>query len=144
MSRPDPSIAADTTHAPASSGLRSLRPNRVDWTAATRVLIGAVILTAADSPRTPLSASTEQAPVVFTHFKSEVGMTPPPNVSENRRHVEPSVINPTRTSGPRPASTTGDVLVAPLVQTVFVIPAYNEEHNLPRLFADLERRPGLF
>jgi dolichol-phosphate mannosyltransferase len=37
-----------------------------------------------------------------------------------------------------------DVLVAPLVPTVFVIPAYNEEANLPRLFADLERRPGLF
>jgi len=28
--------------------------------------------------------------------------------------------------------------------TLFVIPAYNEEENLPRLFADLERRPRLF
>jgi dolichol-phosphate mannosyltransferase len=28
--------------------------------------------------------------------------------------------------------------------TLFVIPAYNEEDNLPRLFADLEGRPGLF
>ena len=27
---------------------------------------------------------------------------------------------------------------------VFVIPAYNEEENLPRLFADLEARPALF
>jgi dolichol-phosphate mannosyltransferase len=27
---------------------------------------------------------------------------------------------------------------------VFVIPAYNEEANLPRLFVDLEARPGLF
>lgn len=58
--------------------------------------------------------------------------------------MEPTVITPARTAGPRPTSTTRDVLVAPLVQTVFVIPAYNEEDNLPRLFADLERRPGLF
>ena len=27
---------------------------------------------------------------------------------------------------------------------IFVIPAYNEEENLPRLFADLESRPELF
>lgn len=27
---------------------------------------------------------------------------------------------------------------------LFVVPAYNEEANLPRLFADLEARPGLF
>jgi dolichol-phosphate mannosyltransferase len=27
---------------------------------------------------------------------------------------------------------------------VFVVPAYNEEHNLPRLFADLELWPALF
>jgi dolichol-phosphate mannosyltransferase len=58
--------------------------------------------------------------------------------------VEPTVITSTGTSGPRPAPGARDVLVAPLVQTVFVIPAYNEEDNLPRLFADLERRPGLF
>jgi dolichol-phosphate mannosyltransferase len=32
----------------------------------------------------------------------------------------------------------------PSVPRVFVIPAYNEEENLPRLFADLEARPGLF
>jgi dolichol-phosphate mannosyltransferase len=35
----------------------------------------------------------------------------------------------------------------PLAQTtplVFVIPAYDEEQNLPRLFADLEARPALF
>jgi dolichol-phosphate mannosyltransferase len=37
-----------------------------------------------------------------------------------------------------------ELLVAPLVTTLFVIPAYNEEENLPRLFADLEGRPGLF
>jgi dolichol-phosphate mannosyltransferase len=30
------------------------------------------------------------------------------------------------------------------VPRLFVIPAYNEEENLPRLFADLEARPGLF
>jgi dolichol-phosphate mannosyltransferase len=28
--------------------------------------------------------------------------------------------------------------------TMFVVPAYNEERNLPRLFEDLERRPQLF
>jgi dolichol-phosphate mannosyltransferase len=33
---------------------------------------------------------------------------------------------------------------APLATTVFVIPAYNEQDNLPRLFEDLEGRPGLF
>src|SRR5690242_20799597 len=27
---------------------------------------------------------------------------------------------------------------------LLVIPAYNEEQNLPRLFADLERRPSLY
>jgi dolichol-phosphate mannosyltransferase len=32
----------------------------------------------------------------------------------------------------------------PTQPNVFVIPAYNEEANLPRLFADLEARPGLF
>lgn len=32
----------------------------------------------------------------------------------------------------------------PAAPSVFVIPAYNEELNLPRLFADLESRPGLF
>jgi dolichol-phosphate mannosyltransferase len=57
--------------------------------------------------------------------------------------VDPTVITPT-TAARKPSSSTSDVLVAPLVQTVFVIPAYNEEANLPRLFADLERRPGLF
>jgi dolichol-phosphate mannosyltransferase len=36
------------------------------------------------------------------------------------------------------------VPVAPLVTSLFVIPAFNEERNLPRLFADLESRPGLF
>jgi dolichol-phosphate mannosyltransferase len=30
------------------------------------------------------------------------------------------------------------------VPTVFVIPAYNEEDNIPRLIADLESRPALF
>jgi dolichol-phosphate mannosyltransferase len=35
-------------------------------------------------------------------------------------------------------------VLAQAVPTVFVIPAYNEEQNLPRLFADLESRPGLF
>jgi dolichol-phosphate mannosyltransferase len=30
------------------------------------------------------------------------------------------------------------------VPTVFVIPAYNEEENIPRLIADLEARPALF
>ena len=30
------------------------------------------------------------------------------------------------------------------VPRLFVIPAYNEEENLPRLFADLEARPSLF
>jgi dolichol-phosphate mannosyltransferase len=57
--------------------------------------------------------------------------------------VEPTLI-PTTTTARKPSSSTPEVLVAPLVQTVFVIPAYNEEANLPRLFADLERRPGLF
>ena len=33
---------------------------------------------------------------------------------------------------------------APSHPTTFVIPAYNEEENVPRLFADLERRPWLF
>ena len=32
----------------------------------------------------------------------------------------------------------------PSAPTVFVIPAYNEEDNLPRLFSDLEARPQLF
>ena len=31
-----------------------------------------------------------------------------------------------------------------MASNVFVIPAYNEEANLPRLFADLEARPWLF
>jgi dolichol-phosphate mannosyltransferase len=71
-------------------------------------------------------------------------MTPPLKVQRNRRQVEPTVITPTRTATGLLPTSSGDVLVAPLVQTVFVIPAYNEEDNLPRLFADLERRPGLF
>jgi len=58
--------------------------------------------------------------------------------------VEHSVISPTRAAGRRPAAGDADLLVAPLVQTIFVIPAYNEQDNLPRLFADLEGRPGLF
>ncbi len=33
---------------------------------------------------------------------------------------------------------------APAGSNVFVIPAYDEELNLPRLFGDLEARPGLF
>jgi dolichol-phosphate mannosyltransferase len=33
---------------------------------------------------------------------------------------------------------------APAAPTVFVIPAFNEEDNLPRLFSDLEARPQLF
>jgi dolichol-phosphate mannosyltransferase len=51
-----------------------------------------------------------------------------------------------RTSGsaPRVPAPVPALLVAPLVTTVFVIPAYNEQDNLPRLFADLEGRPGLF
>jgi dolichol-phosphate mannosyltransferase len=32
----------------------------------------------------------------------------------------------------------------PAAPTVFVIPAFNEEENLPRLFSDLEARPQLF
>ena len=36
------------------------------------------------------------------------------------------------------------MLAAPLVPHVFVIPAYNEERNLPRLLADFETRPSLF
>lgn len=67
-----------------------------------------------------------------------------PESQRHRRDVEPTVITPTRTAARKPAAGTPDVLVAPLVQTVFVIPAYNEQDNLPRLFADLERRPGLF
>jgi dolichol-phosphate mannosyltransferase len=43
-----------------------------------------------------------------------------------------------------PSGDAKDVLVAPAVPHVFVIPAYNEERNLPRLFADLETRPSLF
>jgi dolichol-phosphate mannosyltransferase len=35
-------------------------------------------------------------------------------------------------------------VLARAVPAVFVIPAYNEEQNLPRLFDDLESRPGLF
>jgi dolichol-phosphate mannosyltransferase len=35
-------------------------------------------------------------------------------------------------------------LFAPPAPNVFVIPAYNEELNLPRLFEDLESRPALF
>jgi dolichol-phosphate mannosyltransferase len=33
---------------------------------------------------------------------------------------------------------------SPSAPNVFVIPAYDEEENLPRLFADLEARPALF
>jgi dolichol-phosphate mannosyltransferase len=42
-----------------------------------------------------------------------------------------------------PSEAPEDVLVAPAVPHVFVIPAYNEERNLPRLLADLESRPSL-
>lgn len=42
-------------------------------------------------------------------------------------------------SGDAPA-----VIVSPVVPHVFVIPAYNEERNLPRLFEDLAARPSLF
>ena len=31
-----------------------------------------------------------------------------------------------------------------VLMNVFVVPAYNEEDNLPRLFADLEQRPQLW
>ena len=36
------------------------------------------------------------------------------------------------------------VPLLPDLPVAFVIPAFNEEENLPRLFADLERRPRLF
>ncbi len=34
--------------------------------------------------------------------------------------------------------------IAPDAPTIFVVPAFNEADNVPRLFADLERRPELF
>ncbi len=50
-----------------------------------------------------------------------------------------------------PAAVLGDPLddgseavgVRPALPNLFVVPAYNEEANLPRLLADLEMRPGL-
>lgn len=51
---------------------------------------------------------------------------------------------PARALGAPPATPPVIVPVAPLLTSVFVIPAFNEERNLPRLFADLESRPGLF
>jgi dolichol-phosphate mannosyltransferase len=58
--------------------------------------------------------------------------------------VKASVTTSTRASGGTVPAPVPMLRVAPLVTTVFVIPAYNEEDNLPRLFADLESRPGLF
>jgi dolichol-phosphate mannosyltransferase len=52
-----------------------------------------------------------------------------------------AIPHPTTAAPPAGASA---ALVTPLVQTIFVIPAYNEQANLPRLLADLESRPGLF
>ncbi len=58
--------------------------------------------------------------------------------------------NPTASTGPNGTVSgalldrPGSILVAQAVPAIFVIPAYNEEENLPRLFADLESRPGLF
>jgi glycosyltransferase involved in cell wall biosynthesis len=58
--------------------------------------------------------------------------------------------NPTASIGPNGTVSgavldrPGSILVAQAVPAIFVIPAYNEEENLPRLFADLESRPGLF
>jgi dolichol-phosphate mannosyltransferase len=51
---------------------------------------------------------------------------------------------PKRSARSAPSGDAPAVLVAPLVRHIFVIPAYNEERNLPRLFADLESRPSLF
>jgi len=42
------------------------------------------------------------------------------------------------------AEATPQVPLMPDLPVAFVIPAFNEEDNLPRLFADLERRPRLF
>jgi dolichol-phosphate mannosyltransferase len=55
--------------------------------------------------------------------------------------VKANVTTTTESAGAMPVPS---LLVAPVVTTVFVIPAYNEQDNLPRLFADLEERPGLF
>jgi dolichol-phosphate mannosyltransferase len=51
---------------------------------------------------------------------------------------------PKRSAPPTPAAVAAEILVAPAVSHIFVIPAYNEERNLPRLFTDLESRPSLF
>ena len=44
----------------------------------------------------------------------------------------------------RVATTARDVTVVPSSPLIFVIPAFNEQENLPRLLADLESRPHLF
>jgi dolichol-phosphate mannosyltransferase len=55
-----------------------------------------------------------------------------------------AMTTPKRSARFTPSGDAPAVLVAPLVRHIFVIPAYNEERNLPRLFADLESRPSLF
>jgi dolichol-phosphate mannosyltransferase len=55
-----------------------------------------------------------------------------------------AVTNPKQARRFAPSGDAAEVLVAPTVAHIFVIPAYNEERNLPRLFADLETRPSLF
>ncbi|MGH3092629.1 MAG: glycosyltransferase family 2 protein, partial [Gaiellaceae bacterium] len=49
---------------------------------------------------------------------------------------------PAPLAGEATARAEAPALSAPV--NVFVIPAYNEEENLPRLFAELEARPSLF
>jgi dolichol-phosphate mannosyltransferase len=47
-------------------------------------------------------------------------------------------------AGPFEADSPATSSFAPSVPVLFVVPAYNEEANLPRLLADLESRPALF
>jgi dolichol-phosphate mannosyltransferase len=55
-----------------------------------------------------------------------------------------SIAVPTPAAGAIEAAPRSARPLAPGTPNVFVIPAYNEEENLPRLFADLEARPALF
>lgn len=53
------------------------------------------------------------------------------------------VTDPEQLGRPAPSGGTPGIGRVAAVPHIFVIPAYNEERNLPRLFADLERRPAL-
>jgi dolichol-phosphate mannosyltransferase len=73
-----------------------------------------------------------------------VNPTAETTTKKTRRFQSSAVASPETTRRFTPGEPAPEPVVVHAVPHVFVIPAYNEERNLPRLFEDLESRPSLF